>query len=137
MPPLPHCQPAPSRWSRRFGGAAARIPLFTAWMALAASGAYAQATAPKSWATCAACHSEAAGAIGPTLRGVVGRKAGAVAGFNYSKAMRNADITWDEQTLARFIGDPQKVVPGTRMPFGGIPDAAEAAAVARYLKDLR
>jgi cytochrome c len=93
---------------------------------------------PKTWATCAACHAaEGSGSIGPTLRGVAGRKAGSVPGFGYSRAMKSAGITWDDASLAAFITDPQHAVPGNRMPFTGIPDPAEVAELVRYLKTLQ
>ncbi len=94
--------------------------------------------APKTWTTCAACHAaQGAGAIGPPLGGVVGRKAGSAPGFGYSRAMKNASITWDEPSLTAFLSDPQQAVPGNRMPFAGIPDPAEVAELVKYLKTLR
>ncbi|MBO9652627.1 MAG: c-type cytochrome [Variovorax sp.] len=93
---------------------------------------------PKTWATCAACHAaQGAASIGPPLAGVVGRKAGSSPGFGYSRAMKNAQLTWDDKTLAAFLSDPQLTVPGNRMPFGGVPDAGEVAELVRYLKTLR
>jgi len=93
---------------------------------------------PKTWATCAACHAaQGATSIGPTLNGVVGRKSGSVAGFGYSRAMKSANITWDEKTLAEFVGDPQQAVPGNRMPFAGVSDPGEVAEIVKYLKTLR
>lgn len=93
---------------------------------------------PKTWTTCAACHSaQGAAAIGPPLGGVVDRKAGSAPGFGYSRAMKNAPITWDERSLTAFLSDPQQVVPGNRMPFAGIPDPAEVAELVKYLKTLR
>lgn len=93
---------------------------------------------PKTWATCAACHAaQGAAAIGPPLAGVVGRKAGTLPGFGYSRAMKNAPITWDDKSLAAFLTDPQQAVPGNRMPFAGVSDPAEVAELVRYLKTLR
>jgi cytochrome c len=85
-----------------------------------------------------ACH-EAAGtaALGPSLRGVFGRRAGSVSGFAYSKAMKGANFSWDEKTLAAFLADPQSVVPGNRMPFPGVPDARERQELVSYLKQLK
>lgn len=108
-------------------------------VAAAAPGVLGQpAQPPASWASCAACHAaQGAASIGPSLTGVVGRKAGALPGFGYSRAMKGANITWDENTLAAFIRDPQKTVPGNRMPFAGLSDPAEVAALVTYLRALR
>lgn len=116
-----------------------RTLFFLACAAVVANAAHAQASVqpPKAWATCVACHADGAAAIGPTLNGVVGRKAGAVPGFGYSRAMKSASITWDEKSLAAFVSDPQQAVPGNRMPFAGIPDAGEVADLVKYLKTLR
>ncbi|HWT21380.1 MAG TPA: c-type cytochrome [Variovorax sp.] len=93
---------------------------------------------PKTWTTCAACHSaQGAAAIGPPLGGVVGRKAGSAPGFSYSRAMKSAQITWDDPSLTAFLSDPQQGVPGNRMPFAGISDPAEVAELVKYLKTLR
>ena len=118
--------------------------IFLAICALAYTGAsHAQPATgstnpPKTWTTCAACHAaQGAAALGPSLNGVVGRKSGSVPGFAYSRAMRSASITWDERSLLDFLADPQKVVPGNRMPFAGVPDSSEAAELVHYLKTLR
>ena len=88
---------------------------------------------------CAACHTigQTGGKIGPALNGVVGRKAGALAGFNYSQAMKASGFTWDQATLARFLQAPMKTVPGTKMFFPGLPDAKDQADVIAYLKQYR
>jgi len=81
---------------------------------------------------CAGCHVPAGGGQGPSLTGVVGRKAGAAAGFEYSPAMKASNIIWTSETLDAFLADPGKVVPGTAMPVH-IPDAAQRAAIVSYL----
>jgi len=87
---------------------------------------------------CAACHSvDGSNGTGPTLKGIIGRKSGTVAGFRFSRAMKSAAITWDEDSIDRYLSDPQDVVPGNIMPFAGIPDAAERARLIVYLKTLR
>jgi cytochrome c len=89
------------------------------------------------FAACAACHSTTgADGIGPHLDGVVGRKAGSVAGFNYSRAMKQSNIVWNDQTLAAYLADPQKTVPGNHMPFSGLQDPKQVAAIVDYLKSL-
>src|SRR5262249_39758075 len=75
------------------------------------------------------CHTVERGVnnVGPSLSGVVGRKAGEIADFRYSPAMKKSGLTWTAQTLDMFIADPQKEVPGNRMPFAGMPDAGDRA----------
>jgi cytochrome c len=86
------------------------------------------------FAACSACHSvEGANGLGPHLNGVIGRKAGSVPGFDYSPAMKRADIVWNAQTLEMFLANPQQEVPGNRMPFSGLPDATARADIAAYL----
>ena len=86
--------------------------------------------------TCAACHSDKPDAIGPSLRGVYGRKAGASEDFRYSNPMLRTNIVWDEANLRAYIRDPQAKVPGNRMPFGGIDDPKDVDDVIAYLKAL-
>ena len=88
---------------------------------------------------CAVCHSSDKGApakIGPNLFGVVGRKAGSVAGYTYAPAMKNAGVTWDQATLDKYVTDPQSVVPGTKMLFPGIKSADDRKALIQYLATL-
>lgn len=92
------------------------------------------------FARCAACHivGPAPGTrMGPALNGVVGRKSAAVAGYNYSAAMKKSGLKWDAPTLARFLQAPMKVVPGTKMAFAGLPSAQDQADVVAYLKQYR
>src|SRR5919198_2109437 len=76
---------------------------------------------------CAACHSPAQGTngVGPSLFGIVGRKAGSVAGFNYSRALKGSNVTWTAQNLDAFITNPQRKVPGNQMPYSGMSDAQQ------------
>jgi cytochrome c len=87
--------------------------------------------------TCVACHSDKPDAIGPTLRGVYGRKAGSLDDFRYSNAMTRANLTWDEANLRDYIKDPQAKVKGNRMPFGGLSDPKDIDDVIAYLKDYK
>jgi nitrite reductase (NO-forming) len=71
---------------------------------------------------CQACHSMDPGKnlLGPSLAGIIGRKAGGEAGYNYSPAMKQADIVWDVKTLDAYLADPAKTIPGNKMPFPGL-----------------
>ena len=89
----------------------------------------------KRFEECVACHALARGteSVGPSLYGVFGRKAGEGGEFRYSPALKRSGITWDEHTIETFITDPQAVVPGNRMPFAGVTDAAARADLIAYL----
>jgi len=85
------------------------------------------------FAPCAHCHEIGPGAqasTGPPLTGLIGRKAASTPGYPYSAALREAGIVWDRPTLARFIANPQAVVPGARMNFAGVPPEQIDALVA-------
>jgi cytochrome c len=82
---------------------------------------------------CAGCHSFEYNRTGPLHCGLVGRKAGTAAGFEYSQAMRKSRITWDERALERFLAAPTEVVPGTTMTYAGVPDAGERRNLIAYL----
>ena len=71
---------------------------------------------------CQACHSLEPGKtiLGPSLAGIIGRKSGAEPNFNYSPALKQAALIWDAATLDSYLMDPQKIVPGNRMPFPGL-----------------
>ena len=86
---------------------------------------------------CKACHNFDAGPgrLGPTLAGLFGRKAGAVAGFRYSAALVDSGIVWDAATLDSYLESPKTVVKGTTMAFPGLKLAEERADVISYLED--
>lgn len=94
---------------------------------------------PAAFAQCAACHSVEPGknGIGPSLAGVFGKKAGGVAGFAYSDANKNSGLTWDEATLDTYLTAPMKMVPGTKMTYAGLADAAKRKDLIEYLKTLK
>lgn len=86
---------------------------------------------------CVGCHSLDRDRTGPRHDGLIGRRVGAVPGFPYSAAMRKAGaggMTWDEETLDRFLENPTKAMPGTRMGYAGIKDAQERADLIAFLK---
>jgi len=85
---------------------------------------------------CASCHTEKPDALGPSLKGVVGRKAGALEDFRYSNPMKRANLVWDEANLREYIANPQAKVKGNRMPFGGVANAQDVEDVIAYLKTL-
>jgi nitrite reductase (NO-forming) len=84
---------------------------------------------------CQACHSSEPGKnmLGPSLGGIIGRKAGTEAGYNYSPAMKGADIVWNAQTLDQYLADPAKIVPGNKMPFPGLKTDHDRADVIAFL----
>jgi cytochrome c len=85
---------------------------------------------------CASCHTLTdQNRLGPHLSGVLGRKAGSVPGFRYSKAMLAFGKTWDEQTLDAYLAAPLKVVPGTSMAIN-LSNAQDRADVIAYLKTV-
>jgi cytochrome c len=84
---------------------------------------------------CSGCHATDASKEGPRLRGVVGRKAGSVAGFQYSDALRNSGITWTEDQLIKWLENPEALVKDNDMEFRVV-NADERAALVTYLKSL-
>jgi cytochrome c2 len=95
---------------------------------------------PKAFMLCSACHTtsaDGANSMGPNLRGVMGRKSGAVDGFGYSKAMRTSNIVWSKHELDRFLQSPRKTVPNTTMSYAGERDAAKRRVIIEYLETLK
>jgi cytochrome c len=86
---------------------------------------------------CAACHSDKADALGPSLVGVVGRKAGSRDDFRYSNAMMRAGFNWDAGNLRQYLADPQAKVKGNRMPFSGLSDPKDVDDVIAYIGTLK
>lgn len=86
-------------------------------------------------ARCGGCHSVDDNRIGPRHAGVVGRKAGSVADFNYSAALRKSKVTWTPATLDQWLNDPEKFIPGQRMGYR-LSDASARTDVIAYLQSL-
>ena len=84
---------------------------------------------------CAACHSlDGTGDYdGPTLKGVIGRKAGSLEDYRYSTAMKRSDVVWDAATIDKYVADPQAFVPGNRMAFAGISDKTQREDLIAFL----
>lgn len=85
---------------------------------------------------CKVCHSLEAGEnkIGPSLAGVIHRPAGTVEGFKYSDAMSGAGLTWDEETLDKYLTDPKGFIPGNKMAFAGLKKEADRQNVIAYIE---
>jgi nitrite reductase (NO-forming) len=84
---------------------------------------------------CQACHSLEAGknSVGPTLAGIIGKKAASDPNYPYSPALRASGLSWDVATLDQYLLDPQKAVPGNKMPFPGLKTENERRDVIAYL----
>ena len=92
----------------------------------------------KVYATCIACHAvDKTNKLGPGLAGLMGRKVGTAEGFRYSRAMKKSVLIWDEKTLDAYLANPQGTLPGSVMPFPGLPDAGQRADLIAYLKTLQ
>jgi cytochrome c len=107
-------------------------------MALPAVASAQDAEAGKSvFNKCRACHDIGEGAknkVGPHLNNIFGRKAGSVEGFNYSDAMKNSGIVWDEASIDAYVADPKGKIPGNKMVFVGIKDEADRKNLIAFLK---
>ena len=89
---------------------------------------------------CAMCHSAAKGGapiLGPTLFGVVGRKAGSLPGFTYSSAMKAAGFVWSDDKLKAYLPAPKALVPGTKMSYFGVKDPVKLDDLVAYLGTLK
>jgi cytochrome c len=119
---------------------AMRAPLALLMMLLPAGAARAGGDAARGEARfqdCAACHRLEAGVnnVGPSLHGIFARKAGEIADFRYSPAMKRSGIVWTPETLEKFISDPQAMVPANRMPYAGMAGADDRADLIAYLQN--
>lgn len=86
------------------------------------------------YARCAACHALTFDRVGPRHCGLLGRRAGSVAGFDYSPAMKKSGIVWSEKTLNLFLKKPLAMVPGSNMTYDGVPETRDRVDLIAYLK---
>lgn len=115
---------------------AAALVAFTPFAAFAEGDV---AAGEKVFKKCKACHMVGEGAknrVGPTLNGIVGSKSAMIEGYKYSKAMKSAELTWDEETLTLYLANPRKTVKGTKMAFAGLKKDADLANVIAYLSQF-
>lgn len=98
------------------------------------------AAGKKVFRRCMACHTVDEGGankVGPNLWGIFGSTPGSRAnGFNYSKALKDSGIVWDDATLSAYLENPRKAVPKTRMSFAGLKKAEQRDDVIAYLKSV-
>jgi cytochrome c len=84
---------------------------------------------------CTECHALDTDETGPRHRGVFGRRASSIKGYDYSRALRKANLQWDAESLDRWLTDPEKFIPGQNMDFR-VRSKAERAALIAYLQSL-
>lgn len=82
---------------------------------------------------CGACHGLDFDRVGPRHRGLIGRQAGSVDGYDYSPALRRARIVWNGATLDTWLANPEALIPGQRMGYS-VPDAMDRADIIAYLR---
>lgn len=116
-----------------------RALLALSLLCVPASGAWASQAGETLFKVCATCHEIGEGAkhkVGPHLDGIVGRTAGEIEGFKFSEAMRKAGkegLRWDAAALAAYLEKPRDFIPGNRMSFRGMADAAQRKQLVEWL----
>jgi len=110
------------------------------FLALGSTSALAEGDAAKGkkvFNKCKACHSleEGKKKVGPSLFGVIGREAGKVEGFKYSKAMMESGVTWTEENIDAYLAKPKEFIPGNKMVFVGLKKPEQRQDVIAYLKE--
>ena len=124
--------------------AAGRLPVAVgvALLAIASASTSAQDTKNRKGAIlylqCKACHSLAAGEphkAGPNLYQFLARKPATAPDYAYTDAFKKSGLEWNDKTLSDWIEAPHKLVPGTKMLFGGVTDAGQRDALIAYLRE--
>ena len=116
------------------------VKVVLAMVAPAPKKAVAAAVRPASFGQCAVCHSDKQGqksGFGPNLFGIAGTKAGAVPGYAFSAAMTSSGVSWNRANLDAFLLSPQSKIPGTKMSFSGVKDAAKRKEIVDYILGLK
>ena len=126
-------------------GLAATSALFLAAVAIAGGEGALSAAAPVGdavkgkaiFARCAMCHSmkPEVNQLGPSLAGIVGRKAAVVPGFAYSPAMKMSGRVWNPAALDAYLAAPAQAIPGNKMIFAGLANPQDRANVIAYLRN--
>lgn len=122
---------APGPW-RKPGSLGVRF--LNGFIVIAALAAGDPAAGEAIYSRCLGCHALEYNRTGPKHCGLFGRRIGSVPGFEYSAAMKQGKLVWNERTLDRFLADPSKAVPGTNMTYAGVRNAQERADLIAYLK---
>ena len=84
---------------------------------------------------CIACHSVEDNRVGPAHKGVFGRKAGSVSGYDYSAAVKASRVVWREVTLDRWLTNPESVIAGQKMGYS-VAEAPDRVDLIAYLKKV-
>jgi len=84
---------------------------------------------------CIACHSVDQSRVGPAHQGVFGRRAGRVAGYDYSAALRASKVIWSEKTLDAWLSNPERLIPGQKMGYM-VTEAGDRADLIAYLRKV-
>src|SRR5258708_555102 len=114
----------------------ALLPLALCAASLQAASAGDAARGANAYGTlCAGCHAVDENRVGPAHRGVFGRKAGSAPGYGYSSALASSSIVWSEETLDRWLANPEKLIPGQRMSISVAKEADRQDLIA-YLKSV-
>ena len=113
--------------------AAAAALAAAALLPLSASAGDAQRGKQLYESRCIACHSIDENRVGPAHKGVFGRRAGRAKGYDYSPALKASRLVWNEKNLDRWLADPGKVIPGTKMGYS-VPNAGDRADLIEYLR---
>jgi cytochrome c len=114
--------------------------LAAAGVLIGAGAAHAQgdaAAGQRVFNKCRACHDvdQERNKIGPHLVGIFGREAGSVEDFNYSGAVKESGVVWDDEMIAEYVANPREFIPGNRMAFAGLRNEQEIADLLAYLHE--